>query len=91
MEKTKVGSIRYIDTYLDAPQNAKYILRKLTDGSVRLQFYTKRWANTLADFSPEAYREENFHQTLSMCREVVGDNSTIYVEKPSFMYHRGLD
>lgn len=90
MKKTNYGKVRYIDSYVDAPENAEYILRQLTDDSSVLEKYVNgdAIAIELATFPFDAYYKETFFDTLVECRKVINCSKIIWVEKPYWWERR---
>ena len=85
------GKIKFIESIMDAPKDA-YIIRKLGDGSVRLEhYYIKEGENhkdTLKDYPVGAFGQfeifdddEEFEETLIDARQVIGNRRIIHVVK----------
>ena len=75
-----------IDSYVDAPSWARYILRELGDGTARLELYEFGTQVVLSDFPYGALDEMAFDDTLKECRKLVGDSPIIFVETPIWMF-----
>ena len=88
MTTSKYGTVRYVDSYIDAPENAEYILRQLSDGSSVLNRYLNQYAIELKLFPFNAYYKENFSDTLVECRKIMNCSKTLWVEKPCWWERR---
>ena len=86
MANATYGTVRYIDNYTDAPKSAEYIVRRRLDDSVTLEHYSNGNCDVLHTFPFDAYWKDNFYDTLTKCREMIGCKKTIWVEVPSWLY-----
>lgn len=79
-----IHNVTYIDSYVDAPENARYILRQMYDGSWRLEHYSKDGESVL-DYKefPNTSWVEEFHKMLQKCRHLAGPSTTLWVERPT--------
>ena len=82
MKNKTYGTIRWIDDYLYAPENAEYIVRRLSNDVILEQYNYTESSITLAEFPYDAMSEYNYVDTLTQCRKIVGSNKIIWVEKP---------
>ncbi len=80
----KRPKIRFVDSYEDAPDNARYILRYQIDGSWLLQEYQDEVQSDLGEFRDVVH--EKFHTILEECLKLMDTNFTLWVEKPAWMY-----
>lgn len=78
--------IRYINDVSEMPENARYILRPLSDFSINLVLYSNGIQIILKAFPCESYWHINFFRTLCLCRDIIGTNEIFWVEKPKWMY-----
>ena len=65
------GKIQFVDYYCEAPQNARFILRSLSDDSWVLQEYQQNTQRDLAYFPSSSCYKENFSEILETCRKIV--------------------
>ena len=77
----------FFDHYRDLPDDAEYVLRELSDCSVVLEEHPKgyKYQLLLKTFPVGAFSDDKFDDTLKACRKII-NNSTLYVQKPIFMY-----
>lgn len=90
----KIAKVKYVDSYVDAPKNAQYILRR-TCGNLEwvLEEYSKNGEYLLNEtfISYDAYKlPEDFHEMLQKSRALMPDKATLWVEKPR-LYEGNLD
>jgi len=76
------GKIQFVDYYCEAPQNARFILRSLSDDSWVLQEYQQNTQRDLAYFPSSSCYKENFVKILETCRKIVKSARVIWVERP---------
>lgn len=81
-----VCNVTFVDSYENAPVNARYILRKMYDSSWRLERYSKDGENvqTVKEFS-SAFWAEEFHDMLKQSRRLAGPRSILWVERPNVL------
>ena len=79
-----IHNMTYVDQYTDAPENARYILRKMYDDSWRLEHYSKDGESVL-DYKefPNTSWVDEFHKMLQKCRHLAGPSATLWVERPT--------
>lgn len=82
----KIHNMTYVDQYTDAPENARYILRKMYDESWRLEHYSKdgEYSSIVKEFPNTSWVKE-FHQMLQKCRHLAGPSTTLWVERPTIL------
>lgn len=89
--KQKIGKIRFVESYEDAPKNS-FVIRQMEDKTVRLEHYSligcnKEVQEILHDFPAYSFYRENFKNTLIEARKLVGSNKCIYVVVPVWMHN----
>lgn len=80
----KINNVTYVNSYVDAPEGARYILRQMYDGSWKLEHYSRDGENVLDSKEfPEVSWVEKFHQMLKKCRHLAGPSTILWVERPT--------
>lgn len=81
----KIKKVKYVDSYVDAPKNAQYILRRTCgDMEWELEEYSEDGEYTLNEtfISHDSTLPEDFHAMLQKARALMPDKATLWVEKP---------
>ncbi len=81
----KIKKVKYVDSYVDAPKNAQYILRRTCgDAEWELEEYSEDGEYTLNEtfISYDSTLPEDFHAMLQKSRALMPDKATLWVEKP---------
>ena len=79
-------NIKWVDFYDQAPENARFILRRQELDKWILQEYKNGTQFNLKEFPDHCNNGHEFDFILAVCLKIIGDNSTLWVEKPAWMY-----
>ncbi len=80
----KIKKVKYVDSYVDAPKNAQYILRQTCgDMEWELEKYSEDGEYILNEtvISYDSTLSEIFHAMLQKSRALIPDKATLWVEK----------
>ena len=87
MTKTSIRPIRYINDFVEAPKSAEYIIRIMYESSrIYFEMYQGNYCNLIKEFNiADMYEKKDFQNILRECRKLMGNNKTIWCEKPGYM------
>lgn len=77
--------IKFVGFYDEAPADARFILRRILPGNWILQEYCDNTQFNLIEFPLKYDNINGFNFILTECIKLIGDDSTLWVEKPSWM------
>lgn len=77
------GPIKWIDYYWEVPQNAEYLVREDSHFTVRLELLRGLKSSVVLKlFDAGSLEKDIFESTLTECRKIIGNEKTMWVEKP---------